>query len=62
VKDRNHDELADDIMVELNAVGANGGKPLPGFLEGEFGRDDHGHGNGCDDDDDHDHGHGHGHH
>jgi cytochrome c peroxidase len=61
VKDRNHDELADDIMIELDAVGANGGRPIPGFLEGEFGRGDHDHGNGCDDDDDHGHGHGHDH-
>ncbi len=45
-KDSNHDELADDEMVELKAVGAEGGKALHGFLEGRIG---HGH--------DHDHGH-----
>jgi cytochrome c peroxidase len=37
VHDTNHDELADDIMVEISAVGENGGAPLPGFLEGAFG-------------------------
>jgi cytochrome c peroxidase len=36
-RDRNHDGLADDIMIEIPAVGAAGGDPLPGFLEGEFG-------------------------
>jgi cytochrome c peroxidase len=35
--DANNDGLADDIMVEIPAVGADGGPPLPGFLEGEFG-------------------------
>jgi cytochrome c peroxidase len=29
--------LADDLMVEIPAVGAQGGAPLPGFLEGVFG-------------------------
>jgi cytochrome c peroxidase len=29
--------LADDLMVEIPAVGAEGGDPLPGFLEGVFG-------------------------
>jgi cytochrome c peroxidase len=29
--------LADDLMVEVPAVGAEGGDPLPGFLEGVFG-------------------------
>jgi cytochrome c peroxidase len=28
---------ADDLLVEIPAVGAEGGKPLPGFLEGVFG-------------------------
>jgi cytochrome c peroxidase len=35
--DANNDGLADDIMVEIPAVGAEGGPPLPGFLEGPFG-------------------------
>ena len=35
--DANGDGLADDIMVEIPAVGAGGGAPLPGFLEGVFG-------------------------
>jgi hypothetical protein len=35
--DTNGDGLADDIMVEIPAVGAGGGAPLPGFLEGVFG-------------------------
>jgi cytochrome c peroxidase len=35
--DANGDGLADDIMVEIPAVGAEGGPPLPGFLEGPFG-------------------------
>lgn len=29
--------LADDLIVEIPAVGAQGGAPLPGFLEGVFG-------------------------
>lgn len=29
--------LADDVMIEIPAVGAAGGDPLPGFLEGIFG-------------------------
>jgi len=32
--DANKDALADDIMLEISAVGAAGGNPLPGFLEG----------------------------
>jgi cytochrome c peroxidase len=35
--DANKDGLADDIMIEIPAVGAEGGNPLPGFLEGVFG-------------------------
>ena len=35
--DSNADGLADDLMVEIAAVGAAGGTPLPGFLEGPFG-------------------------
>ena len=35
--DANEDGLADDIMIEIPAVGAEGGPPLPGFLEGVFG-------------------------
>ncbi len=35
--DANGDGLADDMMVEIPAVGAEGGDPLPGFLEGVFG-------------------------
>jgi cytochrome c peroxidase len=35
--DANQDGLADDIMLEVPAVGAEGGPPLPGFLEGVFG-------------------------
>jgi cytochrome c peroxidase len=35
--DANGDGLADDLMVEIPAVGAAGGSPLPGFLEGVFG-------------------------
>lgn len=31
------DGLADDLMVDIPAVGAAGGNPLPGFLEGIFG-------------------------
>jgi hypothetical protein len=37
VTDANGDGLADDRMVVIPAVGAEGGKPLPGFLEGIFG-------------------------
>jgi cytochrome c peroxidase len=65
VKDRDRNDIADDDLVEIKAVGAEGGRALPGFLEGQFGPngdrddddcdDDHGHGHG------HDHGHGHGH-
>jgi len=29
--------LADDLLVEIPAIGAQGGNPLPGFLEGVFG-------------------------
>ncbi len=36
-KDKNGDGLADDVMVEIPAVGAAGGQPLPGFLKGVFG-------------------------
>jgi hypothetical protein len=32
--DANNDGLADDLMIEISAVGAAGGTPLPGFLEG----------------------------
>jgi cytochrome c peroxidase len=35
--DADGDGLADDVMVEIPAVGAEGGSPLPGFLEGVFG-------------------------
>ncbi|MFO1092483.1 MAG: cytochrome c peroxidase [Planctomycetaceae bacterium] len=35
--DVNDDGLADDIMIEIPAVGAQGGPPLPGFLQGPFG-------------------------
>jgi cytochrome c peroxidase len=35
--DADGDGLADDIMLEIPAVGAEGGPPLPGFLEGVFG-------------------------
>jgi hypothetical protein len=35
--DANEDGLADDIMIEIPAVGAEGGDLLPGFLEGVFG-------------------------
>ena len=35
--DANRDGLADDLMIEIPAVGAAGGPPLPGFLEGPFG-------------------------
>ena len=37
VTDANGDGLADDRMVVIPAVGAEGGLPLPGFLEGVFG-------------------------
>src|SRR5688572_13266907 len=37
VADTNDDGLADDRMVTIPAVGAEGGPPLPGFLEGVFG-------------------------
>jgi hypothetical protein len=37
VFDRNHNGIADDEMVEIPAVGAEGGAPMPGFLEGVFG-------------------------
>jgi cytochrome c peroxidase len=36
VTDANGDGLADDRMVVIPAVGAEGGAPLPGFLEGVF--------------------------
>src|SRR6476660_1300557 len=35
--DANGDGLADDVLVEIPASGAEGGNPLPGFLEGIFG-------------------------
>ena len=35
--DANGDGLADDLMIEIPAVGAAGGDPLPGFLTGVFG-------------------------
>jgi cytochrome c peroxidase len=35
--DANGDGLADDLMIEIPAVGAYGGNPLPGFLQGVFG-------------------------
>jgi hypothetical protein len=35
--DANSDGLADDLMIEIAAVGAAGGAPLPGFLQGLFG-------------------------
>jgi cytochrome c peroxidase len=37
VMDANGDGLADDSMVNIPAVGAEGGLPLPGFLESVFG-------------------------
>ena len=37
VFDLNQDGRADDVMVEVAAVGAAGGSPLPGFMEGIFG-------------------------
>jgi hypothetical protein len=36
-EDMDSDGLADDTMIEIPAVGAAGGDPLPGFLEGVFG-------------------------
>jgi cytochrome c peroxidase len=35
--DADSDGLADDVLVEIPVVGAQGGNPLPGFLEGIFG-------------------------
>ncbi len=35
--DADGDGQADDLMIEIPAVGAEGGSPLPGFLEGAFG-------------------------
>ena len=35
--DADGDGFADDTMLEVPAVGAAGGPPLPGFLEGPFG-------------------------
>jgi hypothetical protein len=35
--DVNGDGLADDLLAIIPAVGAEGGDPLPGFLEDEFG-------------------------
>lgn len=35
--DRGGDRIAEDDLVEIPAVGAAGGPPLPGFLEGVFG-------------------------
>jgi hypothetical protein len=38
VHDRDRDELADDDLVEVREVGAEGReKAMPGFLEGAFG-------------------------
>jgi cytochrome c peroxidase len=37
VEDLNVDGLADDEFLEIPAVGAAGGPPLPGFLQGIFG-------------------------
>jgi hypothetical protein len=34
--DDDHDGMADDETVTIPAVGAEGGNPLPGFLEGDF--------------------------
>lgn len=34
--DENGDGLADDRTIEIPAVGADGGPPLPGFMEGPF--------------------------
>jgi cytochrome c peroxidase len=36
-RDADGNGLADDMFVEIPAVGASGGPPLPGFLEGIFG-------------------------
>jgi cytochrome c peroxidase len=36
-QDSDGDGRADDVMVAIPAVGAAGGEPLPGFLEGVFG-------------------------
>jgi hypothetical protein len=36
VTDANLDGLADDVLIEIPAVGAAGGPPLAGFLEGPF--------------------------
>jgi cytochrome c peroxidase len=44
VFDLNGDGLATDAFVEIPAVGANGGPPLPGFLESVFGPGGDGHG------------------
>jgi cytochrome c peroxidase len=60
VFDRDRDDLADDELIEIDEVGADGGHPLPGFLEGRYSSPDHHDDDDCDDDD-HDHGHGHGH-
>jgi hypothetical protein len=35
--DADGDGVADDLMVEIPAIGAPGGNPLPGFLQGIFG-------------------------
>lgn len=35
--DADGDGLADDLMIEIPAVGASGGDPLPSFLKGVFG-------------------------
>ena len=35
--DADGDGLADDLMIEIPAVGAAGGPPLPGFMDGPFG-------------------------
>jgi cytochrome c peroxidase len=37
VYDNDGNGLADDVLVDIPAVGARGGDPLPGFLEGVFG-------------------------
>ncbi|WXH27070.1 hypothetical protein WA016_00981 [Myxococcus stipitatus] len=37
LEDATGDGFADDVMLEIPAVGAAGGAPLPGFLEGAFG-------------------------
>jgi cytochrome c peroxidase len=47
VHDRNRDDIADDSMIEIDEVGAEGGKALRGFLEGKFGSGhEHSHGDG----------------